>query len=120
MWVSAAAAVVNHGAIPVLADIDDTFCLDRADVQKRITRMTTGNILVHMSGAPGNAKAIQIIARDSGLFLVEDCAKCAGGSVDGQKVRTFGDMGTLSLQRTKNMTARKGRCVVRHNLRPDR
>ncbi len=117
MWVSVAAAVVNHGAIPVLADIDDTFCLDPADVRKRITRKTTGIILVHMSGAPGNAKAIQEIARDRGLFLVEDCAQCAGGSVDGQKVGTFGDMGTFSFQMNKNMTAGEGGCVVTNNLR---
>src|SRR3989454_9129460 len=117
MWVSVPAAVVNHGAIPVLADIDETFCLDPADVQKRITRMTTGIILVHMSGAPGNAKAIQKIARDRGIFLVEDCAQCAGGSVDGQKVGTFGDMGTFSFQMNKNMTAGEGGCVVTNNLR---
>src|SRR3989454_10447962 len=117
LWVSVAAAVVNQGAIPVLADIDETFCLDPADVQKRITRMTTGIILVHMSGAPGNAKAIQKIARDRGLFLVEDCAQCAGGSVDGQKVGTFGDMGTFSFQMNKNMTAGEGGCVVTNNLR---
>jgi len=117
MWVSVAAAVVNQGAIPVLADIDDTFCLDPADVQKRITGKTTGIILVHMSGAPGNAMAIQKVARDRGLFLVEDCAQCAGGSVDGQKVGTFGDMGTFSFQMNKNMTAGEGGCVVTNNLR---
>ncbi len=37
MWVSVAAAVVNLGAIPVLADIDDTFCLDPASVEAKIT-----------------------------------------------------------------------------------
>ena len=34
MWASVAAAVVNLGAIPVLADIDDTFCLDPQDVSE--------------------------------------------------------------------------------------
>ncbi|MBZ5565373.1 MAG: aminotransferase class I/II-fold pyridoxal phosphate-dependent enzyme, partial [Acidobacteriia bacterium] len=53
MWVSVLGAVVNHGAIPVLADIDDTFCLDPADVEKRISPKTTGIVMVHMSGAPG-------------------------------------------------------------------
>jgi hypothetical protein len=46
LWVS----VVNLGAIPVLADIDDTFCLDPADVEFKITPRTTGVIAVHMSG----------------------------------------------------------------------
>ena len=44
MWVSVVAAVVNLGAIPVLADIDDTFCLDPAAVEAAITPRTTGVI----------------------------------------------------------------------------
>ncbi|HVX66576.1 MAG TPA: aminotransferase class I/II-fold pyridoxal phosphate-dependent enzyme, partial [Bryobacteraceae bacterium] len=35
LWVAVAAAVVNQGAIPVLADIDDTFCLDPAEVERQ-------------------------------------------------------------------------------------
>jgi len=112
MWVSVLAAVVNHGAIPVLADIDNTFTLAPAELEKRITRRTAGIILVHMSGAPGNAVAIQKLARQRGLFLLEDCAQCAGGSVNGKKVGTFGDMGIFSFQMNKNMTAGEGGCVV--------
>lgn len=117
MWVSVVAAVVNHGAIPVLADIDETFCLDPADVQKRITDKTVGIIAVHMSGAPADIKAIQKIARGRGLFLLEDCAQCNGGSVDSQKVGTFGDMGAFSFQMNKNMTCGEGGCVVTNDLR---
>src|SRR5580693_2916909 len=48
LWVSVLAAVVNHGAIPVLADINETFCLDPGDVERRITSRTVGIVLVHM------------------------------------------------------------------------
>ena len=116
MWVSVLAAVVNLGAIPVLADIDETFCLNPAAVEKCITPKTRGIIMVHMSGAPGNVKAIQKIARDHKLFLLEDCAQCNGGSIKGQKVGTFGDMGIFSFQMNKNMTAGEGGCVVTNNL----
>src|SRR5258707_4730261 len=47
MWVSVAAAVVNLGAIPVLADIDETFCLDPAAVDKCITPRTSGIVAIH-------------------------------------------------------------------------
>ncbi len=117
MWVAVLAAIVNQGAIPVLADIDDTFCLDPADVEKKITPKTRGIVLVHMSGAPGNAPAIQKIARAHGLFLLEDCAQCNGGSINGKKVGTFGDMGIFSFQMNKNMTAGEGGCVVTNDLR---
>ncbi len=112
MWVSVAAAVVSQGAIPVLADIDGTFCLDRHDVAQKITPRTSGIILVHMSGAPGDAKAIARIAKDKNLFLLEDCAQCNGGSIGGQKVGSFGDMGIFSFQMNKNMSSGEGGCVV--------
>src|SRR5438128_1239419 len=54
MWVSVIAAVVNLGAIPVLADIDQTFCLDPDDVARKITPRTVGIIAVHMNGAPAD------------------------------------------------------------------
>ena len=117
MWVSVVAAVVNHGAIPVLADIDDTFCLDPAQVEQRLTPKTTGIILVHMSGAPGNVAAIQKIARARKLWLLEDCAQCNGGSVAGRKVGSFGDIGVFSFQMNKNMTAGEGGCVVTNDFR---
>ncbi len=112
LWVSVLASVVNHGAIPVLADIDDTFCLDPNDVEKRITPRTRGIIMVHMSGAAGDVEAIQSIARRRGLFLLEDCAQCLGGSIGPRKVGTFGDMGIFSFQLNKNMTSGEGGVVV--------
>lgn len=117
MWVSVVAAVVNLGAIPVLADIDETFCLDPAAVQKAVTRRTTGIIAVHMSGAPANIIDLLKVARERGLFLVEDCAQCAGGSVQGKKVGTFGDMGIFSFQMNKNMTSGEGGAVVTDDAR---
>jgi dTDP-4-amino-4,6-dideoxygalactose transaminase len=117
MWVSVAAAVVNLGAIPVLADIDETFCIDPAAVQKSITPRTTGMIVVHMSGAPANILELLKVARERGLFLLEDCAQCAGGSVNGKKVGTFGDMGIFSFQMNKNMTSGEGGAIVTNDTR---
>ena len=117
MWVSVIAAVVNHGAIPVLADIDETFCLDPVDLERRITPRTKGIIMVHMSGAPGDVKTVQSIARQRGLWLLEDCAQCNGGSFQGQKVGTFGDMAVFSFQMNKNMSAGEGGCVATSNAR---
>jgi len=117
MWVSVLAAVVKHGAIPVLADIDDTFCLDPADVEKRISPKTKGILMVHMSGAPGDVEAIARIARQRGLWLLEDCAQCNGGSVRGRKVGTFGDIAAFSFQMNKNMTSGEGGAVATNDSR---
>ncbi|MBV9081075.1 MAG: DegT/DnrJ/EryC1/StrS family aminotransferase [Acidobacteriaceae bacterium] len=112
LWVSVAAAVVNQGAIPVLADIDETFTLDPASLEDRITPRTTGVILVHMSGAAGDAPAIRAIADRRGLFLLEDCAQACGGSIGGKALGTFGDIGIFSFQMNKNMTSGEGGCLV--------
>jgi 8-amino-3,8-dideoxy-alpha-D-manno-octulosonate transaminase len=112
MWVSVIAAVVNAGAIPVLADIDDTFCIDPASLEAKITPRTSGVIAVHMSGAPADIEAIAEVTRRHNLFLLEDCAQCAGGSVRGKKVGTFGDIGIFSFQMNKNMTSGEGGCIV--------
>jgi 8-amino-3,8-dideoxy-alpha-D-manno-octulosonate transaminase len=117
LWVSVVAAVVNQGAIPVLADIDDTFCLNPSEVERQISRRTAGIILVHMSGAPGDAGAIRRIAGERGLFLLEDCAQCAGGSIEGRSVGSFGDMAIFSFQMNKNMTAGEAGCVVTNDTR---
>ncbi len=112
MWVSVIAAVVNLGAIPVLADIDDTFCIDPDSVEAKITPRTAGVIAVHMSGAPADVDAISAITRKHGIFLLEDCAQCAGGSVRGKKVGTFGQIAIFSFQMNKNMTAGEGGCIA--------
>ncbi len=117
MWVAVIAAVVNLGAIPVLADIDETFTLNPADVERQITPRTAGIIAVHMSGAPANVPALLDIVRKRGLFLLEDCAQCAGGSIGGKRVGSFGDMGIFSFQMDKNMSSGEGGCVVTNDMR---
>jgi dTDP-4-amino-4,6-dideoxygalactose transaminase len=117
LWVAVVAAVVNLGAIPVLADIDETFTLDPEDVERRITPRTRGIIVVHMSGAPADVPALLPIARKRRLFLLEDCAQCAGGSIGGRKVGSFGDMGIFSFQMNKNMSSGEGGCVVTNDPR---
>jgi dTDP-4-amino-4,6-dideoxygalactose transaminase len=51
------------------------------------------------------------------LFLLEDCAQCAGGKICGKKVGTFGDIGVFSFQMNKNMTSGEGGCVVTNDSR---
>jgi len=117
LWISVAAAVVTRGAIPVLADIDDTFCLDPRALESRITSRTTGVILVHMSGAPADAEAIREVTQRRNLFLLEDCAQCNGGGIRGKRVGTFGDIAAFSFQMNKNMTSGEGGAVVTNNKR---
>lgn len=112
LWVSVVGAVVNQGAIPVVADINETFCLDPKKLESSITPRTRGIIVVHMSGAPADIQAIQEVAQKHDVWLLEDCAQCNGGSINGQKVGTFGDAAIFSFQMNKTMTSGEGGCVV--------
>ena len=115
LWVSIAAAVVNLGAIPVLADIDDTFCMNADDVRRKITPRTTVILFAHMNGAPGNVLDLVPLARERGIYLVEDCAQCVGGSINGRSVGTFGDIAIFSFQINKNISSGEGGAVVTNN-----
>lgn len=128
MWVSCLSAAVRLGAIPRLVDIDDTFCMDPADLRAKINERTKAILCVNMSGAPGRIAEIAEIARTAGVYLLEDCAQAAGGSQNGRPVGTFGDASIYSFQLNKNMTSGDGgmiackdehlykRCVAIHDL----
>lgn len=112
MWVASVGAVVQSGAIPVLCEIDDTFCIDPAELEKKITSRTKLILPIHMAGCPCNMDAIMAVAKRHGIAVLEDCAQCNGGEVRGQKVGTFGDIGIFSLQLNKNMTSGEGGLLI--------
>lgn len=112
LWVSCIAAVVRAGAIPRLVDVDDTFCMDPADMEKKISSHTRAVLLVHMSGAPGAVDKVSAICRDRKLPLIEDCAQGNGASFHGKPVGSFGDLAIFSFQLNKNITAGEGGLVV--------
>jgi dTDP-4-amino-4,6-dideoxygalactose transaminase len=112
LWVSCLAAVVRAGAIPRLVDVDDTFCMDPADLEKKIGPHSRAVLLVHMSGAPGTVDKIAQICRAHKLPLIEDCAQANGSSFHGRFTGSFGDLAIFSFQLNKNITAGEGGLVV--------
>jgi len=112
MWVATVGAIVQVGAIPVLCEVDDSFCMDPKDLERKITRRTKLIVPIHMAGCPCDMPAIMKVARKQKIAVLEDCAQCNGGSVKGKKVGTFGDMGIFSLQLNKNFTCGEGGLVV--------
>ncbi len=112
LWVSTVGTVVRAGAIPVLVEVDETFGMDPADLERKITSKSTVVVPVHMCGAPCNITAITEVARKHGVKVLEDCAQANGGSVNGKKVGSFGDMAMFSFQMNKNITAGEGGMVV--------
>jgi len=112
MWVSCISAIVRLGAIPRLVDIDGTFCMDPADMERKIGPHTRAALTVNMSGAMGHNDRIAAVCRKHNLKLLEDCAQAIGGSLNGKPAGSFGDIGIYSFQLNKNMTSGEGGLLV--------
>ena len=112
LWVSTVGAVVHTNAIPVLCEVDDTFCMDPADLEKKITPRTRLIVPVHMAGTPCDMGRIMAAAEKHGIDVLEDCAQCNGGTFRGRKVGAFGRVGMFSFQINKNITAGEGGLLV--------
>ena len=112
LWVSVVAAVVHRGAIPVLCEVDDSYCLDPADLARKLTPRTRVIIHVHMSGATGNLQEVRAIAQRHDIALLEDCAQAVGGSYCGRRLGSFGELAIFSFQHSKAMSTGEGGMVV--------
>ena len=80
-FIATAAAIVGVGAIPVIAEIDDSLGLDVADVERKITPHTKAILPVHMQGVPCRLEAIVELAEKHNLQVVEDCCQLRWRSV---------------------------------------
>ena len=112
LWVACVGAVVQVGAIPVLAEVDESLNLDTSKLEAKITLRTKLIVTVHMAGVPCDMDSIMRIADKHGIPVLEDCAQCNGGSYKGRKVGTIGRMGIFSLQLNKNMTSGEGGLII--------
>ena len=108
-------AVLEVGAIPVMADIDSSLGLDPDDIPKKITPLTKAVIPVHMCGAPVRIDRIMAVARKHNLLVLEDNAQGCGASFQGKKLGAFGDMGIFSFDYVKTVTTGEGGMVITDN-----
>jgi dTDP-4-amino-4,6-dideoxygalactose transaminase len=111
-WNATPNAVIAAGAVPVLAEVDDSLTIDPADVERKITPRTKAIVPVYMRGAVGDLGALTGIAQRHGLAVVEDACQAAGATFEGRPVGTFGDAGAFSLQFNKIITTGEGGVMI--------
>jgi len=109
-FVATANAVRYVGAVPVFADIisPDDLNISPAAINSLITPRTRAIIVMHYAGYPCDMPAILSIAKQHGLFVIEDAAHAVGSELNGQKLGTLGDIGCFSFFSNKNMTTGEG------------
>ena len=111
-FMASASAVLAIGAIPVLAEIDETMTIDPKDIEKKITKNTKCIIPVHICGYPCDMDAIMEIAKKHNLFVLEDACQADGGSYKGRRLGSIGNAGAFSFNYWKLITAGEGGAVV--------
>ncbi|MFN4769307.1 MAG: DegT/DnrJ/EryC1/StrS family aminotransferase, partial [Candidatus Kapaibacterium sp.] len=106
-------AAIYCGATPVFVDCDrETWQIDPAEVERRVTSKTKAVIAVHLYGQAAPMTELQKVCRKHRLFLVEDCAEAFGTYIGSQHVGTFGDISVFSFYGNKTITTGEGGMVV--------
>jgi perosamine synthetase len=107
------AAILSARALPVLADLDrQSYQLDPADVEKRITENTKAIMPVHIMGQPCDMDGIMAVAKKHNLRVIEDAAQAHLAEYRGKKLGTIGDLGCFSFQSSKTLACGEGGAIV--------
>ena len=105
--------VIQQGARPVLVDVcTDTYNMDVADLEKRITSQTRAIIPVHAFGLSADMDPIMEVAKRYNLAVIEDAACALGAFYRNQPCGTIGTLGCFSFHPRKSITTGEGGMIV--------
>ncbi|MEA4824667.1 MAG: DegT/DnrJ/EryC1/StrS family aminotransferase [Clostridiaceae bacterium] len=107
-YIATASSVINVGAIPILAEVDESLGLDPADFERKITPYTKAVIATHMQGVPCKVDAIRSVAKKHGLYMIEDCCQAIGARYKGDYCGVHSDAFAWSLNYYKTITCGEG------------
>jgi len=114
-FVATVEAIIECGATPLIAEIDDTLNMDPRSLEVLIRPSTKAVIPVHMLGVPADMGRIMAVARAHGIRVIEDTAWGCGGAYAGTKLGAIGDLGAFSFDHAKAMTTGEGGMVASDN-----
>lgn len=94
-------AVKSAGLRPIPAEVSHDLNLRLDSARERIGDQTLAILVAHMYGAPADIAGFESLAKEAGLFLVDDAAQVVGETVNGRALGTFGDFGVISFAQSK-------------------
>lgn len=99
-------AIARTGAKPVFVDIDpQTYNIDPAQIEAKITAQTKALIPVHLYGQCADMDPIMEIANRRGVSVIEDAAQAIGAEYKGRRAGSMGRYGCFSFFPSKNLGA---------------
>jgi len=112
-FVATANPIVMEGAKVVFADVKyDTFNLNPAEVEKKITDKTKAIIAVDLFGQPADYPNLQKIADNHNLHIIEDACQSVNANLNGKKAGSFGKAAAFSFYATKNLISGEGGMIT--------
>lgn len=106
-------AFLYEGATPVFVEIDrDTYNLDPADLERRITPRTRAIMAVDVFGHPADWDQLQRIAEQYDLKIIDDSCEALGASYKGIKLGRFGSASAFAFYPNKQITTGEGGIIV--------
>ncbi|HEY4288947.1 MAG TPA: DegT/DnrJ/EryC1/StrS family aminotransferase [Puia sp.] len=111
-FVASFESVLSVGAVPILADVDETLTLQPDAVRRAITPRTKCVMPVHMCGAMADLDALLQICKEHNLILLEDACQSFGARYKGKFLGTIGHAGTFSFDFVKTVTCAEGGGIV--------
>ena len=115
-YIATANSIMYVGAKPVFAEVHpETYNLDVADAEQRITSKTKAILLVHQIGMPADIDAFRALCDKHNLVLIEDAACAAGSSYKGKKIGSHSDLVCFSFHPRKVISTGDGGMVTTNN-----
>ncbi|SDQ29760.1 DegT/DnrJ/EryC1/StrS family aminotransferase [Thermostaphylospora chromogena] len=112
-FISSSQAAQRLGAVVVPVDVDlGTYNISPEAVANAITDRTRVIMPVHMAGQIADMDALDKIAADSGVAILQDAAHAHGARWRGKRIGELGSMAAFSFQNGKLMTAGEGGAVI--------
>jgi len=109
--------ILQNGLVPVFVDIElPHYNAIPSAIEAAIGPKTKAIILAHTLGSPFDAAALSRLARNHGLWLIEDCCDALGSKIGDKNAGTFGDIATFSFYPAHHITMGEGGAVATDNL----
>lgn len=110
--------VLRSGATPVFVDVDkDSWNIDVALVEERITPRTRALIVPHTYGLPADMEPLLELSERHGFHIIEDAAEAHGLRYRERPCGSFGTMSTFSFYPNKLITTGEGGMILTNSAR---